>query len=144
MLDEIFDYLLEFGFTKEELRRFEDENSEMFEVDLKVVKDNIEFLFNKKLTKEEIIEVIKNDPFMLTDKKNRRDYYDKLYMEVLNLTEEEIKSLIKSNNDVYSASPVELEKIINYLSGKNKDVKKMILSYPKIITMRLDDIKNIM
>jgi hypothetical protein len=144
MLDEIFDYLLEFGFTKEDLRRFEDENSEMFEVDLKVVKDNIEFLFNKKLTKEEIIEVIKNDPFMLTDKKNRRDYYDKLYIKVLNLTEEEIKSLIKSNNDVYSASPVELEKIINYLSSKNKDVKKMILSYPKIITMRLDDIKNIM
>ena len=143
MLDEIFDYLLEFGFTKEELRRFEDENSEMFEVDLKVVKDNIEFLFNKKLTKEEIIEVIKNDPFMLTDKKNRRDYYDKLYIDVLKLTDEEIKSLIKSNNDVYSASPVELEKIINYLSGKNKDVKKMILSYPKIITMRLDDIKNI-
>ena len=144
MLDEIFDYLLEFGFTKEELRRFEDENSEMFEVDLKVVKDNIEFLFNKKLTKEEIIEVIKNDPFMLTDKKIRRDYYDKLYIDVLKLTDEEIKSLIKSNNDVYSASPVELEKIINYLSSKNKDVKKMILSYPKIITMRLDDIKNIM
>ena len=143
MLDEIFDYLKEFGFTSNELWKFEKENSELFFVKLKDVKDNIDFLLNKKLKKEEIIEIIRNNPFMLTAAKNRREYYDNIYLNILKLTDNELIKLIKDNNDAYTASPIELENIINYLLSNNKEPKNIILSNPKIISMKLDELKKV-
>ena len=143
MLDEIFDYLREFGFTSNELWKFEKENSELFFVKLKDVKDNIDFLLNKKLKKEEIIEIIRNNPFMLTAAKNRREYYDNIYLNILKLTDNELIKLIKDNNDAYTASPIELENIINYLLSNNKEPKNIILSNPKIISMKLDELKKV-
>ena len=42
------------------MKQIEKENTEIFYVNLKDVKDNIEFLLSKELTKEEIIGIIKN------------------------------------------------------------------------------------
>ena len=145
MKDEIYEYLKSFGFTDEDTKQIEKENTEIFYVNLKDVKDNIEFLLSKELIKTEIIGIIKRNPFMLTDEKNRREYYDKIYFNILKLNNQELKNLIKNNNDAYTSSPIELENIIKYLSNNynNENIKEFILSNPKIITIKLDEVKEL-
>lgn len=145
MRDDIFEYLISLGFTSKEVKQFEKSNSEIFYVVLKDVKNNIDFLFDKGLTNEEILSIIKNNPFMLTDEKNRREYYDNLYFNVLKFSKEELINFIKGNNDAYTSSPIEFEKIIKYLSSHyNKNaIKQVILKVPKISSMKLDDFKDI-
>ena len=145
MRDDIFDYLISLGFTASDLRQFEKTNSEIFYVVLKDVKDNIDFLFNKGLSKDEIKNIINNNPFMLTDEKNRREYYDNLYLNVLKFNKEELINFIKGNNDAYTSSPIEFEKIINYLSShyNKNEIKQIVLKVSKIVSMKLDDFKKI-
>ena len=71
MREEVYDYLREYGFSKEELTSFEKENENMFFTNLVEVNKNIDFLTNKRLIKEEIITVFRNNPFMITVKDNR-------------------------------------------------------------------------
>ena len=81
MIEEVYDYLREYGFSKEEVNSFQDENEEMFFTNLEEIEKNINFLINKELSKEEILEVIKKDPYILTVKNNRLDYLEKIYKE---------------------------------------------------------------
>lgn len=145
MKDEIYEYLKSYGFTNEDMKQIEKENTEIFYVNLKDVKDNIEFLLSKELTNEEIIGIIKNNPFMLTDEKNRREYYDDIYLNILKLNNQELKKIIKSNNDAYTSSPIELSNIIKYLSSDYsiENIKKLILTNPQIITMQLEEAKKL-
>ena len=43
MIDEIYQFLVNYGFSKENLRRFEEENENMYFVSLDKVKENIDF-----------------------------------------------------------------------------------------------------
>lgn len=143
MRDEIYEYLNSFGFTTENLKNFEKKNKEIFYVNLKDVKDNMDFLLTKELSKQEIINIVNNNPFMLTDEKNRREYYDNIYLNVLKLNKLELINLIKSNNDAYTSSPIELNNIINYLLNiyDIEQIKNIVTYNPKIITMKLEEVK---
>lgn len=146
MIEEVYDYLREYGFSKEEVNSFQDENEEMFFTNLEEIEKNINFLINKELTKEEIVEVIKKDPYMLTVKNNRLDYLDRVYNDILKLNKEEIHKLIINNPDAYIISPIELEKIINYLKDKNytiEKIKELILNNPSIISLTLEEFENL-
>ena len=54
MLDEVYEYLSNFGFSNELLDKIEDENELIFYANENNVKSNIEFLANKGLTKEDL------------------------------------------------------------------------------------------
>ena len=60
------------------------------------------------------------------------------------LSNEEIKNLLNINNNIYTCSPLELDKIINYLNkDKNysiDNIKKIILTNPNIINKKIDEI----
>lgn len=146
MRDNIYEYLLDFGFNKDILNNIEDRNDKIYFAYLKEVKDNIEFLLNKGLNKEDIILIINNNPYMLTIARNRREYYDNIYINTLKFNREELINLIKNNNYIYVHSPIELEKIINYLLGYTniENIKKMIIDNPNIINMKLDKIKELL
>ena len=142
MIEEVYDYLREYGFSKEEVNSFQDENEEMFFTNLEEIEKNINFLINKELSKEEILEVIKKDPYILTVKNNRLDYLEKIYKEILGLTKEEIHKLIINNADAYIISPIELEKIISYLKDNNynkEKIKELILNNPATINLTLEE-----
>lgn len=142
MIEEVYDYLREYGFSKEEVNGFQDENEEMFFTNLEEIEKNINFLINKGLIKEEVLEVIKKDPYMLTVKNNRLDYLEKIYCDILGLTKEEIHKLIINNPDAYIISPIELEKIISYLKDNNYNIdkiKELILNNPTIINLTLEE-----
>lgn len=147
MRDNIYEYLREYGFSKEKVQSFDKENDEMYDVNLNDVKENIIFLESKGLNKNEIITLINNNPFMLTTAFNRRDAYDKIYMEKLKLTNDEIKYLLLKNSDTYTNSPIELDKIIDYLLNEKKysyyNIKNIILNNPNIINLSLEELKKI-
>lgn len=144
MIEEVYDYLREYGFSKDEVNSFQDENEEMFFTNLEEIEKNINFLTNKELSKEEILEVIKKDSYMLTVKNNRLDYLEKIYRNTLGLTKDEIHKLIITNPDAYIISPIELVSILNYLKENNytiDKIKELILNNPTIINLELKELK---
>lgn len=143
MCEEVYDFLRNYGFSKEELSYLEEINDNMYFTNLKEIIKNIDFLTNKGLTKEEILYVVKNNCFMLTEKNNRLEALDDIYINDLGLNNNLLKELIINNPDTYSISPIELNKIINYLKDNNYDKNKiisLIMKNPKIITLDYEEI----
>ncbi len=141
MREEVYNYLHDYGFSAIELDSIEKANENMFSTNVSEVRKNISFLEEKYLDYEDIINLINDNPFMLTEKNNRLEAIDDIYSS-LQFDYESLKELIKSNPKAYTLSPVELEKIINYLNNKsiNKEgIKKLILENPKVISMKFDD-----
>lgn len=144
MPEEVYNYLTEYGFSNEELDNFQEENEKMFFTSIDVVKNNISFLEGLGLNKEDIINVLRINPFMITVGNNRITALNKIYYEVLGFTDNDIKSLILNNADLYVASPIELEKNINYLKDKKCNIdmiKKFIMDNPKVVNAYLDEFK---
>ena len=144
MPEEVYNYLTEYGFSNEELDNFQEENDKMFFVSIDIVKNNISFLEGLGLNKEDIINVFRLNPFMITVGNNRITALNKIYYEVLGFNNEDIKSLILKNADLYIASPIELEKNINYLKDKKCNIdmiKKFIMDNPKVVNAYLDEFK---
>ena len=144
MPEEVYNHLIEYGFSNEELDNFEEENEKMFFTSIDIVKNNISFLEGIGLNKENIINILRINPFMITVGNNRITALNKIYYEVLGLNNDDIKSLILKNADLYTASPIELEKNINYLKDKKCSIdmiKKFILDNPKVVNAYLDEFK---
>ena len=138
MIEEVYDFLREYGFTKEEVNYFEDENDDMYFTNMIEVNKNIDFLINKGLNKEEIMQVFRVDPFMITVKNNRLEVLDKIYIEDLRLNKDELKQLIIDNPDAYIVSVTELNKNIDYLKEHKytiEIIKKFFITNPQLISM---------
>ena len=95
MREEVYEFFKEYGFTRDEIHYFQDENEKMFFTNLIEVNKNIDFLKNKGLNKEEIMQVFRVDPYMITVKNNRLDALDKIYLEELLFTEEELNEVFE-------------------------------------------------
>ena len=144
MPEEVYNYLTEYGFSNEELDNFQEENDKLFFVSTDIVKNNISFLEGLGLNKEDIINILRINPFMITVGNNRITALNKIYYEVLGFTIDDIKSLILKNADLYTASPIELEKNINYLKDKKCNIdmiKKFIMDNPNVVNAYLDEFK---
>ena len=115
MREEVYEFFKEYGFNRDEIHYFQDENEKMYFTNMIEVNKNIDFLINKGLNKEEIMQVFRVDPYMITVKNNRLDALDKIYLEDLKLTKDELKQLIINNPDTYISSPIVLNKCIDYL-----------------------------
>ena len=94
MRDEIYEYLISYGFNKENLNKFEEENENIYFVSLDKVKENIDFFANKGLNKSEFINIVNINPFILTLSSKRKCAFDDIYINKLNLSNEEIKYLL--------------------------------------------------
>ena len=144
MPEEVYNYLIEYGFSNEELDNFQEENEKIFFTSIDIVKNNISFLEGIKLNKEDITNILRINPFMITVGNDRIVALNKIYYEVLGFTDNDIKSLILNNADLYVASPIELEKNINYLKDKKCNIdmiKKFIMDNPKVVNAYLDEFK---
>lgn len=146
MREEVYEFFKEYGFTRDEIHYFQDENEKMFFTNLIEVNKNIDFLKNKGLNKEEIMQVFRIDPFMITVKNNRLEALDKIYLEVLKLTNEELKNLIIKNPDTYIVSVSELNKNIDYLKEHNyniETIRNFLINNPQLVSMSPEEFKNI-
>ena len=139
MREEVYEFFKEYGFNRDEIHYFQDENEKMFFTNLVEVNKNIDFLINKGLNKEEIMNIFRKDPYMITVKNNRLEELDKIYLEDLIFDSDSLKKLIIDNPDTYIASPIELNKIINYLKEHNcniETIKNFIINNPKVSSMQ--------
>lgn len=138
MREEIYEYLHDYGFSAIELDKIENENEEIFFTNISEVRKNITFLEEKYLESEDIINLVNDNPFMLTEKNNRLEALDEIYNGVLRIDYEAMKELIKNNSEVYTISPVELQKIIDYMKEQGytiEVIREFILKNSKVISM---------
>lgn len=141
MREEVYDYLHEYGFSAIDIDKIEKENEDMFYTDISEVRKNITFLEEKYLESEDIINIINDNPFMLTEKNNRLEALDDIYNGILSFDYESLKTLIKNNPEAYTISPIELNKIIDHMKeiGYSIDIiKQFILKNSKVISMSYD------
>ena len=144
MKDEVYEYLINYGFNKENLNTIEEENENIYFISLDKIKENIDFFSNKGLNSKEIINLINDNSFNLTLSSKRKNAFENIYVKKLKLSNEQIKYLLYINNNMFTCSPIELDKIINYLiKDKNyslDDIRNIILTNPKIINKKLEDV----
>ena len=139
MREEVYEFFKEYGFDRDEIHYFQDENEKIFFTNLVEVNKNIDFLINKGLNKDEVMDIFRKNPYMITVKNNRLEALDKIYLEDLRFDINLLKKLIIDNPDTYIASPIELNKIINYLKEHNcniETIKKFIINNPKVSSMQ--------
>ena len=142
MREEIYEFLHDYGFSAIELDKIENENEEMFFTNISEVRKNITFLEEKYLEREDIINLIIDNPFMLTEKNNRLEALEEIYNGILRIDYESMKELIKNNSEVYTISPVELQKIIDYMKEQGytiEIIREFILKNSKVINMTSDN-----
>ena len=144
MREEVYEFLREYGFSKEEVHGFQDKNEKMFFTNLVEVNKNINFLLDKGLSKEEVIKVFREDPYMITVKNNRLEALDKIYIDDLEFDKLLLKELIIKNPKTYIASPIELNKTVDYLRNHNCDIeyiKKFIMNNPQVACMNFVEVE---
>ena len=142
MEENVYNYLHEYGFDAIELNKIEIENENMFYTNISEIRKNITFLEEKFLGQEDIIKIINENPFMLTEKNNRLEALDSIYNGQLLIDYNSLKNLIKNNPETYTLSPIELQKIIDYLKEHNYSIeviRDFILKNPKIISMEFNE-----
>ena len=119
----------------------------MYFVSLDKVKENINFFAGKGLNNKEIISLANTNPFILTLSLKRKNAFDEIYINKLNLSNEQIKYLLNNNSNIYTCSPLEFDKIINYLNKDKKysidNIKQIILNNPNIINKKIDELAGI-
>lgn len=146
MKENIYNYLYEYGFNKSDIDIIEKENDDIFYATIDEVEKNINFLESKQLNKEDIVRIVKKNSFVLTEKNNRLQELNEIYNVVLRFDYEELIYVLKNNPEAYTISPIELQKIIEYMGvyGYGIDyIKKIILKIPQILSMTLDEFKEI-
>jgi len=146
MIENIYNYLYEYGFNKSEIDIIEKENDDIFYTTLDEVKKNIDFLESKQLDEEDIVQIVKRNPFILTEKNNRLQELNEIYNVVLRFDYEELINIIKTNPETYTISPIELQKMIDYMYSCGyaiDSIKKIILKKPRILSMTLEEFKDV-
>ena len=140
MEEEVYQYLRNYGFTKEEVNDFEKHNIKLYEVEFLSVQYNFHFLEKYGLSKEEILDLIRNNIYMITVNKRKLDYLEKIYKEVLIFNDDDIKELLFKYNDLYIVNPIKVEELIKFYRNKNysiEDIKKLIIINPGILGIDL-------
>jgi len=127
MRENIFDYLKEYGFNKEDIYSFQNINDKLYFVDITLIINNIKFFENKGLSNTEIINIIKDNPYLLTIGTKKKEMLDNIYNSIFN--KEELKTLIIKYPDTYIENPLELEERINYIKNNRLNIKEYIIMY---------------
>ena len=140
MDEKIFEFLNDYGFLAEELLAFNSINEKLFFASLKNITDNIAFLEAKGLSRKEIINIIRKNPFMLTVSTKKKELLDELYKGIF--SDEEIKEIIVKYPDMYIVSLLELKDVIEYLERRNLNPREVIINNLNVLSFDLEDIKN--
>ena len=144
---DIYDYLKEYGLDNKEIDYIENKNGNIYYINLGYAIKIIDFLESKGCSKEYIIKLLVNNPYMITEVEARLTALDEIYLNRLFFNKEELKYLLLNNYNTYTISPIELNKIIDYLLENKYSiemVKRVILSNPSIIEMKLDNFKKVL
>lgn len=145
MKEDVYQYLHDYGFSSIELDKIEDRNENIYFTNISELRKNLTFLEEKYLDLEDIINLVNDNPFMLTEKNNRLEAIEEIYARI-GFDSESLKKILRSNSRAYTLSPVELSKIIDFLKSRNcgyKEIREFFVKNPNVLSMKFDDFKNI-
>ena len=145
MKEDVYQYLHDYGFSSIELDKIEDRNDNIFFTNISELRKNLTFLEEKYLELEDIINLVNDNPFMLTEKNNRLEAIEEIYARI-GFDSESLKKILRSNSRAYTLSPIELSKIIDFLKSRNcgyKEIREFFIKNPSVLSMKFDDFKNI-
>lgn len=135
MREEIYDYLRQYGFSQDEVNSIKDRNEKIYFAFISDITPNTDFLENLGFSKNEIISLINSNPFFITCSNKRRDAFNKIYMEDLEYTKEELKKMLLVNPYMYILSPIDVDILVkDLLKTYNKEeLKGIILNNPNLL-----------
>lgn len=145
MKEDVYQYLHDYGFSSIELDKIEDRNENIYFTNISELRKNLTFLEEKYLELEDIINLVNDNPFMLTEKNNRLEAIEEIYARI-GFDSESLKKILRSNSRAYTLSPIELSKIIDFLKSRNcgyKEIREFFIKNPSVLSMKFDDFKNI-
>ena len=114
MEEKVYEYLVGYGFTVEQIDFIEEKNENIYQVTTYHAEKIMEFLKTYNLTKEEIIKVVTSCPDLISQKKFNLDNIIKI-LNNLSFSTEEIANLLKYKTKIFT---------INFKELKKKIVKK--------------------
>lgn len=141
MRENIFDYLKEYGFNKEDIYSFQEVNDKLYSVDITLITTNIKFFEDKGLSCKEVIDIIKDNPYLLTIGTKKKVMLDNIYNNIF--TKDELKNLIIKYPDTYIVNPIDLDEVINYLNNKKLTIKEIIINNNNLLSKTIYNIKDI-
>lgn len=135
MREEIYDYLRQYGFSQDEVNSIKDRNEKIYFAFISDITPNTDFLENLGFSKNEIISLINSNPFFITCSNKRRDAFNKIYMEDLEYTKEELKKMLLVNPYMYILSPIDVDILVKDLlkTYTKEELKNIILNNPNLL-----------
>lgn len=142
----VFDYLRIIGFTDDEINYIEDNNDNIFYASLSHVKKLIDILQNLGLDNINIKNLLIKNVYMITEKIEKINILNNIYLEDLKFSKEELKKLIIVNPESYMISISELNKNIDYLKKHNYNIdaiKYFFIVNPKLINLSSEEFNSV-
>ena len=135
-------YLKEKGFSKKEIEKLE-ENEFIWEASRNRCDFIVNFFLDKDFTMDEIHKYFIEYPNIVSEHPNRLIRIDEI-LDNIEFTNEDKKKLVFSNYEVYSANPLELKKIVDYLRTINNDeLKKEVFMNSEYLAEDFDKVKTL-
>ena len=135
--------LKDIGMNKKDMEDIAEYNEDAYFIDVKQCDFVIDFLKQKGLLDEEICNLLIDNPYMISVEKGRALIIDDL-LNGLGLIKKDKKELIIKNSHIYTANPVEVKDIINYMKNScynKEDIRRKFLDDEELITASLDEVK---
>ncbi len=133
-------YLQSMGFSKKELEQLE-ENEFIWETSRNRCDFIVNFFLEKDFTIDEIHKYFMEYPNIVSEHPNRLIRIDEL-LDNIEFTNEDKKKLVFTNYEIYSANPLELKKIIDFLKdGNEKELKKVMFINSEYLAEDFEKVK---
>ena len=135
MREEIYDYLRQYGFSQDEVNSIKDRNEKIYFAFISDITPNTDFLEKLGFSKNEIISLINTNPFFITCSNKRRDAFNKIYIDDLGYTNEELKKMLLVNPYMYILSPIDIDVLLKDLlkTYTKEELKNIILNNPNLL-----------
>ena len=81
MLEEVHDYLIEYGFSENDIKAIENNNDDIFLISLEELTDHMMYLDSKEIEKNIIIKIINDNPSILNISSSEISEIDDLFID---------------------------------------------------------------
>lgn len=131
MLEEVHDYLIEYGFSENDIKAIENNNDDIFLISLEELTDHMMYLDSKEIEKNIIIKIINDNPSILNISSSEISEIDDLFIDELKFDLSELSQLIIKKPSLYNIGLEKIRKIVNIMYAKGideNDIKTILLN----------------
>lgn len=141
----IYNYLIEYGFNKSDIENIKNKNSNYYFFNYNNIMKVLEYLEYFGFDESEIISIIISNPFILDVGVDRLKELKNIMFNHFKISNNEMISLINKNANIYTINLSELENKLNtriFNNLKSKEAIKLLLNSPKLLDLGIDVLNN--